>query len=209
LEKFEKLHLDYKTSRGEYDAVNNNIVNLKKDFKKRRRAWTTSLENAKADTNKQFKKYMAKKGFLGEIEFDDDSRELKLIANPDKNDSSSQHQDVRNLSGGERSYTTLSLLMALGHTIDCPFRLMDEYDVFLDEVTRSKTLTLLQDYALKAEQRKKQFIIITPHTLAGIDTRKDPDKVKIVKMQPPQRISAHGLQQQTLSFCAGSTSEDA
>jgi chromosome segregation ATPase len=41
------------------------------------------------------------------------------------------------LSGGERSFATLSLLLALGSNHDCPFRLMDEFDVFMDATNRN------------------------------------------------------------------------
>jgi chromosome segregation ATPase len=43
-------------------------------------------------------------------------------------------------SGGERSYTTLSLLLALGESLETPFRVMDEFDVFLDPVARKIAL---------------------------------------------------------------------
>lgn len=200
LAKYEKLRLDLNESKEEYEAVFQNLQKLHSDYKKRKKAWKVALIESQRTTRKYFTFYMKKKGYGGEIEFNDEDRTLKLIAMTDVKDETSQAQDVRNLSGGERSYTTLSLLMSLGHAIDCPFRLMDEYDVFLDEVTRSRTLTLLQNYALHPEQKKKQFIIITPHNLIGVDTLKDPGKVKIVKMHPPKRISAHGLQQQTLQF---------
>ena len=39
--------------------------------------------------------------------------------------------DAKVLSGGERSYATLSLLLALGQVIDNPFRAMDEFDIFM------------------------------------------------------------------------------
>jgi structural maintenance of chromosomes protein 6 len=39
-------------------------------------------------------------------------------------------------SGGERSYTTMALLVAMGETLETPFRILDEFDVFLDAETR-------------------------------------------------------------------------
>ncbi len=74
---------------------------------------------------------------------------------------------------------------------------MDEYDVFLDEVSRKLTLLQLQDYASSAIQRGRQFIIITPNNLNDIVTS---DKCRILKMPDPVRRSAHGLQQQTLDM---------
>ena len=60
----------------------------------------------------------------------------------DNSNDGTRVKDVRQLSGGERSYTTLCLLLALGHVIEAPFRLMDEYDVFLDEISRQGRLPL-------------------------------------------------------------------
>ena len=40
-------------------------------------------------------------------------------------------QDLKALSGGERSYTTIAFLLALGHSAESPFRIMDEFDVFM------------------------------------------------------------------------------
>ena len=44
--------------------------------------------------------------------------------------------NTKTLSGGERSFTTLSLLLALGNVSDVPFAIFDEIDVFMDEVNR-------------------------------------------------------------------------
>ena len=103
--------------------------------------------------------------------------------------------DIRNLSGGERSFVTLSLLLALGHVVDAPFRLMDEYDVFLDEFSRTVTLNQIQDYAKSVITGKKQYIVITPNSLKGITTG---ESTKVFKMPDPQRRTATGLQQQTI-----------
>jgi len=51
-------------------------------------------------------------------------------------DSQSQIENVKLLSGGERSFATLSLLISLGESVECPFRVIDEFDVFMDVVSR-------------------------------------------------------------------------
>ena len=81
--------------------------------------------------------------------------------------------------------------------IESPFRLMDEYDVFLDEVARKLTLEELQKYALRPQQRGRQLLIITPNSLSDVITSND---VRIQKMAPPARNVAHGLQQQVLDY---------
>lgn len=77
------------------------------------------------------------------------------------------------------------MLLALGHVIDCPFRVMDEYDVFLDQIARSITIHQLIEYAQDPLQEGRQFIVITPQDLTAVQT--NPERVKIVKMATPER----------------------
>lgn len=68
--------------------------------------------------------------------------------------------------------------------------------MFLDEIARKLTLDSLCNYALTKEQRNRQFIIITPHSLKDVRTN---NEVRIVNMGNPITNSAHGLQQQTIN----------
>lgn len=69
------------------------------------------------------------------------------------------------LSGGERSFTALSLLLALGATADTPLRVIDEFDVFCDESTRKQSVNMLLNNALR-EEGIRQSILITPHDVS-------------------------------------------
>ena len=77
------------------------------------------------------------------------------------------------------------MLLALGHVIDCPFRVMDEYDVFLDQLARKITLTQLTEYARDPLQEGRQFIILTPQDLSDVNT--SDGRVKISRMATPDR----------------------
>lgn len=77
-----------------------------------------------------------------------------------------------------------------------PFRLFDEYDVFLDEVSRKVTLDQIRRHALHPSNAGRQMIVITPHSLGHIKTS---SKVRIEKMVAPQRVSSRGMQQSILS----------
>ena len=102
-------------------------------------------------------------------------------------------------SGGERSYTTISLLLALGESLETPFRVLDEFDVFLDTQARKLTIQTLIHVAKKMEHR--QFIFITPQDLSSVTPD---DKLKIFKLKPPERNQvAGGPLQQTLNFSQG------
>ena len=112
-------------------------------------------------------------------------------------DKGTKFDDVRNLSGGERSFITLSLLLALGSRVEAPFRIMDEYDVFMDQTVRSLTLREILDQASHARNKNKQFIIVTPQQLNDIKTS---NTVRIHKMPNPTRETVRGLKQRTITL---------
>ena len=87
------------------------------------------------------------------------------------------------------------LIITFVMQMECPFRIMDEYDVFLDELSRRLTLNTLLEYSKEVSQARKQLVIITPHTLNGITTSSD---VRIQKMRPPERSGSRGVQQTTI-----------
>ena len=49
---------------------------------------------------------------------------------PHKNADQS-HKDVKALSGGERSFSTVCFILALWEAMESPFRCLDEFDVFM------------------------------------------------------------------------------
>lgn len=62
------------------------------------------------------------RGQAGGLQFDYKEKELNLHVQKDAQDESTQSNNVKELSGGERSFTTLALLLALGESIESPFR---------------------------------------------------------------------------------------
>lgn len=131
--------------------------------------------------------YIHMRGHYGSIKFDDRSHEMRLrvaIGHHRTRDGELCFaQDLRSLSGGERSFTTLALMLALGEAMEVPFRIMDEFDVFMDEANRRVAYKTLIDIAKR--ESKRQFIFITPLTLPQL--RADPECVRIVRLMPPVR----------------------
>jgi structural maintenance of chromosomes protein 6 len=92
----------------------------------------------------------------------------------------------------------MSLLVALGETLETPFRILDEFDVFMDAETRKLVIKSLIHIAKTLQHR--QFIFITPQDLSSITPD---DQVRILKLHPPDRHQmAGGPTQQTLAFAA-------
>ena len=68
--------------------------------------------------------------------------------------------DARNLSGGERSFTTLAFELSMWEFCETPFRVLDEFDVYMDDTYRKIAVDTL--LALCDGQPRKQFIFVTP-----------------------------------------------
>jgi len=182
------------------EAINVNIALLQDDMKSRKRRWKQFRKHIVRMTNESFDEFLQKKGSSGELEFSHPTKDgeeqgtLNLVVQKDNEDPTSQTKDVKALSGGERSFTTLALLLALGERLETPFRVMDEFDVFLDPVARKIALNSLVEVA--KEMKHRQFIFITPQDLSALK----PDALlKIFKMKPPVRNGlVGGPTQQTL-----------
>uniref|UniRef100_A0A8B9LX29 Structural maintenance of chromosomes protein 6 n=1 Tax=Astyanax mexicanus TaxID=7994 RepID=A0A8B9LX29_ASTMX len=70
--------------------------------------------------------------------------------------------DMRSLSGGERSFSTVCFILSLWEITESPFRCLDEFDVYMDMHNRRISLDLLLE--LSERQHLRQFIFITPQT---------------------------------------------
>lgn len=195
--RYERAKTDCDEAAQAMAQVKENLEAMEEDEETRRVKWKKALKNNTTSTKEKFDNYAQAKGASGTVDFNHVDRTLEVTFQVDNSDESTIRNDVRNLSGGERSFVTFSLLLALGHVIETPFRLLDEYDVYMDEPTRKLTLDTLKEYTQQRDQRNRQFIILTPHTLG--DLRTGP-LVNIQSMPEPVRNSAHGLQQTTVDF---------
>jgi len=163
------------------EKTKDNVELLQKDLGLRRKKWKALRKHIAKMTNNTFDTMLQKKGSAGSVDFDHANRQLSLTVQKDANEAS-QTSDVKALSGGERSFTTLSLLLALGEQLETPFRVMDEFDVFLDAVARKIALDTLVTTAQAMNHR--QFIFITPQDLSQLVPS---NTLKIIKMKPPVR----------------------
>ena len=90
---------------------------------------------------------MHNRAFTGKMNFDFSKETLDILVNPGKdlsgaggskgkgrNDSSKDSLegcDLKSLSGGERSFSTVCFILSLWEAMESPFRCLDEFDVFM------------------------------------------------------------------------------
>lgn len=76
------------------------------------------------------KRILNLRGFQGELKFDISKKTMDMEVLSRDKESTQNGCRTTNLSGGERSYVTVALLMSLWSCVRHPFFFLDEYDVF-------------------------------------------------------------------------------
>lgn len=105
-------------------------------------------------------------------------------------------EDLRTLSGGEKSYTTLCFILALAEICQTPIRVMDEIDVFQDEASRHASFTTITQFCTQYLSNR-QIIIITPLALPNFTSN---EAVRVVRLPDPVRQEGRGKQMIMDSF---------
>jgi chromosome segregation ATPase len=97
------------------------------------------------DTKSEFRSALGQRNYTGKMTFQHENQTIEFSVNPREVDkkkmkvakeNSSATGAATSLSGGERSFTTASFILALWSCMDTPFRALDEFDVFMDAVNR-------------------------------------------------------------------------
>jgi len=140
--KYVRAQTDLDANMQQIHAIDENVELLAQDVKERRKRWKQFHKHIPAMSNTPFNEILNQKGSSGSIEFSHVEKTLDLVVQKDSSQTI-QMKDVKDLSGGERSFTTLSLLLALGERLETLFRVMDEFDVFLNPVLRKIALDAL------------------------------------------------------------------
>jgi len=90
------------------------------------------------------------------LNIDPSKKQLSFRFGPEQRSSK-----VGSLSGGEKSYSQLCLILSLWHFMTTPFRCLDEWDVFMDSVNRAMIGAELVRFA-KSKEGTHQFIFLSP-----------------------------------------------
>lgn len=141
---------------------------------------TTILKNI-GEASSSFERSLALRGFKGELKFGFNEKTLTMLV---QTQGGHEPRTVESLSGGEKSFTQIALLLAIWRVMDSKIRGLDEFDVFMDSVNRSISIRLLLNEL--RQYPKSQSIFITPQDIAAVGDL-DSSDVKIYRMDDPRR----------------------
>lgn len=146
--------------------------NAEKRIAKREEIKLTESERAKND----FAKYASLRDYEGDLLFDHDNETLQINLKMKNNIKAGEKGT---LSGGERSYASICLLLSLWPSVCCNLKILDEFDVYMDNLNRRCALEMIINYFKNSES---QVILITP-----LDTDQFFNEMcDVVKLKPPR-----------------------
>lgn len=162
----EEKTLQFERQKTILDRYVENLQELRQMLQERQSMWKLLRNEIAHRSSMEFNRLMLNNNFAGKLKFSHSGGTLEITVVQNDQAATTRASRITNmkeLSGGERSYTQISLLIALGQCIECPFRVMDEFDVFMDAVNRDMAIQLL----VQAAKREfgKQFIFVTPNDL--------------------------------------------
>ncbi|MCJ1356930.1 MAG: Structural maintenance of chromosomes protein 6 [Icmadophila ericetorum] len=138
---------------------------LKSTLDSRRRRWRLFQKKITARARLQFTWLLSERGFRGKLILDNKRHLLDLDVQPDETKLGGGRK-AQTLSGGEKSFSTICLLLALWEAIGAPIRCLDEFDVFMDSINRRISMNMMIEAAKRSVGR--QFILITPQSMENL-----------------------------------------
>ncbi|KAK6608222.1 Structural maintenance of chromosomes protein 6 [Botrytis cinerea] len=155
---------------------------LKHSFSLRMKQYRSFQRHISARSRINFNYLLSERAFRGKLEIDHKNRLLDVHVEPDETSNNKKGRQTKTLSGGEKSFSSICLLLSLWEAMGAPLRCLDEFDVFMDDVNRDVSTKMIISAARRAVGR--QFILITPKALgAGVDNHPD---VSIFKLKAPR-----------------------
>ncbi|CAI4659109.1 BFH_collapsed_G0038890.mRNA.1.CDS.1 [Saccharomyces cerevisiae] len=178
---FEKCRNKYKEGQKKYMEIDEALNRLHNSLKARDQNYKNAEKGTCFDADMDFRASLKVRKFSGNLSFIKDTKSLEIYILT-TNDEKARNVDT--LSGGEKSFSQMALLLATWKPMRSRIIALDEFDVFMDQVNRKIGTTLivkkLKDIA------RTQTIIITPQDIGKIADI-DSSGVSIHRMRDPER----------------------
>jgi chromosome segregation ATPase len=116
---------------------------MKKTLQERLNKWRLFQRFVSANARGAFATLLSERGFRGQLLLDHKNHTLQLVVQTEKTEKNSAGKSTKSLSGGEKSFSSICLLLAIWDAMGSPLRCLDEFDVFMDNVNRAISTNML------------------------------------------------------------------
>jgi chromosome segregation ATPase len=120
---------------------------LKHTLNKRLDKWRIFQRYITAHARANFIYLLTDRAFRGKLQIDHRQKRLAIKVEPDPAAQRTAGRNTKTLSGGEKSYSSICLLLSIWEAMGSPIRCLDEFDVFMDNINRAISTNLLVYYA--------------------------------------------------------------
>uniref|UniRef100_A0A8C4XKP9 Structural maintenance of chromosomes protein 6 n=1 Tax=Falco tinnunculus TaxID=100819 RepID=A0A8C4XKP9_FALTI len=184
----EEIIKQFHDAKERYEDTNLKVKNLKKFLRlleeimtQRFKIYRQFLRLLSLRCKLYFDRLLRIRACYGKILFDHKNETLSITIQPREEDKASLN-DVRSLSGGERSFSTVCFILSLWSITESPFRCLDEFDVYMDMVNRRIAMDMILKVA--DSQQHRQFILLTPQNMSSVPAS---SRIRILQLQDPER----------------------
>lgn len=172
----------FKQAKDDYQQLADANDCLQRSLTDRRFRWRKFRHHITARARIIFLYLLSERGFRGELLMNHTKRLLDLKIEPDITRRNGGGYSTKSLSGGEKSFSQICLLLAMWEAMGSPLRCLDEFDVFMDAVNRNLSVKMIIEAARDSVGR--QYILISPGSKADITQAPD---VRVCELGAPQR----------------------
>ncbi|KAM9316410.1 structural maintenance of chromosomes protein 6 [Gastrophryne carolinensis] len=179
---------EYHASKENYQEMESKVKNLRRFVKllddimvMRFKMYQQFLRFLSLRCKLSFDSLLSQRSYAGKISFDHKNETLSITVQPGEGNKAAL-SDMRSLSGGERSFSTVCFMLSLWSIAESPFRCLDEFDVYMDMVNRRISMDMMLKVA--DSQRFRQFILLTPQHMSSLPSS---SLIRILRMQDPDR----------------------
>ncbi|NXI01462.1 SMC6 protein, partial [Pachycephala philippinensis] len=184
----EEIIQQFHYAKERYEDASNKVKNLRRFIAvldevmtERLKVYRQFLRTLSMRCKLHFEHLLRIRGCSGKIMFDHKNETLSIRVQP-REEEKTTRTDLKCLSGGERSFSTVCFILSLWNISESPFRCMDEFDVYMDLVTRRIAIDMILERA--DFQRHRQFILFTPLNMSSLPTS---PHIRILRMPDPPR----------------------
>lgn len=121
---------------------------MKKTLQERLNKWRLFQRFVSANARGAFATLLSERGFRGQLLLDHKNHTLQLVVQTEKTEKNAAGKSTKSLSGGEKSFSSICLLLAIWDAMGSPLRCLDEFDVFMDNVNRAISTNMLVSNSL-------------------------------------------------------------
>lgn len=136
----------YDSLRKAFNQVGKENHGLKATLVQRLEKWRTFQRYISSNSRSNFMYLLSERDFRGRLILDHINHTLEVQVEPDKTRKNEAARNTKTLSGGEKSFSSICLLLAIWEAMGSPLRCLDEFDVFMDSVNREISTDMLVRY---------------------------------------------------------------